>query len=165
MAKPAGKVAPKVAAKATPVAVPASVPASQPVVVVAKVADPDDLPGIMATIRGALQTNNWRALVLAVLVGLVWLARRVGKQWVPWLGTSKGGAFLVSVGAGLVVICNGCASGRWSWQLVADGVMLAVSTSGLWSLGKASLEGTPTTPAPAIPAASEPPAAPASNTP
>lgn len=93
-----------------------------------------DLGGL---ILSAFSGGQYALLGAAVLLGLVLLARRVGTQAVPWLGTPRGGATLSLLTGGLTVLVARLSTGAvFGLGLVLEAVAAALTASGLWSVSK-----------------------------
>ena len=114
------------------VEVPESQPASAPAV-----KGPDDVQGVTATVRDAMRTSNWRLAVIAGLLLVVLILRRVGGFFWPWFNTDRGGATLALAAGVLTVLVNGLvAGGAFDPQLLVDGLLAAFTAAGAFNVSK-----------------------------
>jgi hypothetical protein len=59
------------------------------------VAGPElDVLGLLRAFVGAIQTGQWPVAVVLGLVVAVYVLKKVGGRWIPWLATSEGGTVL-----------------------------------------------------------------------
>lgn len=85
----------------------------------------------------ALSGGQYALLGAVALLVLVLLARKGGEKVVPWFGTPRGGAVLALAVAGLTPLVARLSAGApLSLGLVLESVVVALSASGLWSVGK-----------------------------
>lgn len=107
-----------------------------------------DLGGILLS---ALSGGQYALLGAAGLLLLVLAARKAGSNVHPWFATPRGGAVLALLVAGLTpLVARLTAGAPLSLGLVLECVAVALSASGLWSVGK-NLAVKKTGPAPAEP--------------
>lgn len=100
--------------------------------------NPENLSEFFGLIVSAVGTKNYGLLIALAVVLIVYLARKFGAKYIPWLGTSRGG-FALSLGSalGLSVFAAATAEGQHSLVEVLKTALLAcVSASGTWSLLK-----------------------------
>lgn len=121
-------------------------------VVAVPIPDPAvDVGGWLNTVLTAVRGSDWRLLAAAVLIGVVWAARRYGKKLIPWLETGRGGAVLALALGVLGAISNAILAGHareaFSASLLLDGLEVGVLSAGGWTafrhlLGLDSKKGT-----------------------
>jgi len=93
-----------------------------------------DVGGILLS---ALSGGQYALLGAAALLVVVLVARKVGGRYVPFLATPRGGAALALLVAGLTSLVARLSTGApFSLGLVLEAVTVALSASGLWSVGK-----------------------------
>lgn len=93
-----------------------------------------DVGGVLLS---ALSGGQYALLGAAGLLLLVLVARKAGAKALPWFGTPRGGAVLALLVAGLTTLVARLSSGApFSLGLVLEAVTVALSASGLWSVGK-----------------------------
>lgn len=90
---------------------------------------------ILASFVRAIQGGQWPVAVVLVLVGLIWLVRKFGTGWWPWLKTSEGGtvmAFLTVLGSvlGAAALVPGA---HITWTLVGQAAAAAFASIGAWT--------------------------------
>ncbi len=94
---------------------------------------PDDPTAFLQTIVAAVQGGQWRVVAVLGLVALVWVARRYGARYWPFLATSRGGALLALVAGCLTTFGPAVFAGTtFSLKLVLDALMLGVTAAGGW---------------------------------
>ena len=97
----------------------------------------DELEQLPALVFKAAHDRNWALLAACLVLGVVWLVRRYGEAWVPWLGTDRGGACVslaVAWGGG---VAHALAAGEpIDGQLVVSALGVALTASGGWTVGK-----------------------------
>lgn len=109
---------------------PASAPATQPVTA-------DNAQGITGVLSSALHCSNWRLVVIAGLLLAVFLLRKVGGFFWPWVQTDRGGASLALLAAVLTVLVNGLVAGKGlDPQLILDGVLTGLTAIGTFTAAK-----------------------------
>jgi hypothetical protein len=102
-----------------------------------------DLGGYAQELLKAAQTSNWRLVAGLLLVGTVWGLRLLSAKWpfkfgkaiATFLGTARGGAVLslacgVLGGVGNVLLADGSMTPR----LFVDGIVMALTASGFWTI-------------------------------
>ena len=107
-----------------------------PLLLAQAVAEPSilDVGGVLVS---ALSGGQYALLGAAGLLLLVLVARKAGGRYVPFLATPRGGAVLALLVAGLTPLVARLAAGApFSMGLVLEAVTVALSASGLWSVGK-----------------------------
>lgn len=139
-------------AKAVPTTAPASAPAKAvlvaatkpPVVVIPAATQPapkisgvDDMTGTTSALTRAIETSNWRVILTAALLFIIWVFRAVGSKFWKFIGTDRGGALLALISGVLVSFINGWATGKtFSITWLIQGIELGVSASGGWVVAK-----------------------------
>lgn len=112
----------------------APAPAVTPAVVLPDVEK--DPAGFLMGLITAVKQGQWAMVAGGVLMGAVWLLRRYGKRFIPWLGTGFGGkvtAVAVSLAGTFSVALM---VGGWkavTWRLVLGAIATAAIASGLFS--------------------------------
>lgn len=100
-----------------------------------------DLGGLFVQ---AISGKQYALGFVVALLGAVGLARWGGAKVWPWLGTPRGGAVLVAVGGTLSLVLAGLRAGQpLTVDLVLGCFLTAATASGLWSIGKNTLQRTP----------------------
>lgn len=127
--------------------------AALPVLAFAQVS-PDDPSAFFNAVVAAIQGGQWRAVAVLGVIALVWVAKRYGSRYWPFLGTSRGGA-LLALAAGLVSTFAPAifAGTPFSLKLVLDAVMLGVTAAGGWVVVRRLAFGEQVPPNPASPGA------------
>lgn len=93
-----------------------------------------DPSGWAKQLMDQIHTSNWRALIILLLVGLVWLARKFGGRVFPFFNTRAGGAILVTAGAFLGALINAAIARTLSLSNLLDAAVIAGAASGWWNL-------------------------------
>lgn len=100
-------------------------------------------------IFGAVQTGNWKLVAALAVVALVWLARRVGGNYIPLLKTDRGGALLVLLlGVAGALATAFTAGATLTAQVLFHGITTGIMAAGGFNLMKKLLW--PTVPAPTV---------------
>lgn len=100
------------------------------------VTEPDtaQLSGWLVT---AFTNKDYFLLGAGLLLGLAYLARKVGAKFVPWFATPRGGAVITFAVAFLTPVVTALANGiAASPGLFLSALALAFGASGLWSTPK-----------------------------
>lgn len=93
-----------------------------------------DLGGVFLS---ALSGGKYALLGAVSLLALVLVARKVGAKYVPWLATPRGGAVLSVALTTLTPLVAQLGNGvAFSAGLIVQCLLLGLSASGLWSVGK-----------------------------
>lgn len=66
-----------------------------PIIVLAQVPSPDDPGAFLTALLAAVQGGQWLVVGILATIGIVYLARRFGAKYVPFLATRRGGALLL----------------------------------------------------------------------
>jgi hypothetical protein len=104
---------------------------------VAPLPDPSDLGTFLAAALNALRGGDWQLVAALGLTGAVFVLRKFGAKWIPWLGTSVGGATF----AGLVVLLGGLAAALAAhqpitWTLLGTLLVATWTAAGAWTWGR-----------------------------
>jgi hypothetical protein len=101
----------------------------------------------------AVQSSNWKVLVIIVMVGLTYVVKEYGGRAWPWLDTDRGGAVLALAVGVLGSMANAlAASAAISPQLLLNGFLMGVTAAGGYNVVKKILfpqDMAPAAPAPA----------------
>lgn len=101
-----------------------------------------DVGGVVLS---ALSGGQYALLGAAALLLAVLVARKVGGKYLPFLATPRGGAVLSLLLAGLTTLVARLSTGSaFSAGLVLEAISVALTTSGLWSVGKNLATAAPT---------------------
>lgn len=119
-----------------------------PLVALAQSIPEPDVASLGASFLAALSTKNYILLAAVVVMGGVWLARFIAKQFpgkfATWLTTPRGSAVLAFVGGTVSLLLGAMRSGiPVTLDLVLGCIGTALTASGLWSVGKAVVEKKP----------------------
>jgi hypothetical protein len=92
------------------------------------------VPGFLTSVLAAVKGGDWQLLVGLGLTGLIFVIRKFGAKWIPWLGTSLGGATL----AGLIVLLGGLAVALGAhqpitWTLLSTLLVATWTAAGTWT--------------------------------
>lgn len=101
------------------------------------VTEGDDFAGVVKLVVQAVGTRNWSLLAVVGVLVAVYVARRVGASFWPWLRSDVAGVLLSFVTAALFTLASALAAGvPLSGSLVLGAVLTAASASGIWAWGK-----------------------------
>lgn len=85
----------------------------------------------------ALGSKNWSLLACAGVLAVVYLARRFGAVYWPWLRSDAGGVVLSSATAILLTLTSALSVGKpFSLSLLLGAILTAAGASGFWAWGK-----------------------------
>lgn len=85
----------------------------------------------------ALGSKNWSLLACAGVLAVVYLARRFGAVYWPWLRSDAGGVVLSSATAILMTLTSALSVGKpFSLSLLLGAILTAAGASGFWAWGK-----------------------------
>jgi hypothetical protein len=99
--------------------------------------DPSDLGTFLTAALNALRGGDWQLVAALGLTGVVFVLRKFGAKWIPWIGTSVGGATF----AGLVVLLGGLAAAlaahqAITWTLLGTLLVATWTAAGAWTWGR-----------------------------
>lgn len=101
-----------------------------------------DPVAVAKLIVDALGSKNWALLGCAGVLAAVYLARRFGAAFWPWLRTDAGGVALSFASAVLLALVSALSTGTsFSLSLLIGAVLTAASASGFWTWGRKLLPG------------------------
>jgi hypothetical protein len=111
-----------------------------PVLVLAQEAPPDlglDAGAVFAALLQAVRGGQWGLVAVLAFVSVIWVLRKGGAKFVPWLGTDEGGTWLTfgTVAAG-VLGAAALAGTPITWLLVGKAFAGAATVGGAWSMGR-----------------------------
>lgn len=90
-----------------------------------------DPVGFANQVFEAGKSKEYRLLVILVIFGIVWAARKWGKKLVPWFDSDRGGAVLaLSVGILERLATMAASGGTLTVWLIFEGVINAASAAG-----------------------------------
>lgn len=107
-------------------------------------ASPEELDPVAVAklIVDAIGSKNWALLGCAGVLAAVYLARRFGAAFWPWLRTDAGGVALSFMSAVLLTLVSALSTGTsFSLSLLIGAVLTAASASGFWTWGRKLLPG------------------------
>lgn len=102
---------------------------------------PDDLGKFLAETLAAASAKDWRVFASLLLIGAVWAMRKFagkipGKFGAFW-STDRGGAVMALVAGVLGSVAHVLAAkASFSWAMLSDGVVMAVTAAGGWAVMK-----------------------------
>ena len=102
-------------------------------------AAPDEIDpvNVARLVVDALGSKNWSLLACAGVLAVVYLARRFGAAFWPWLRSDMGGVVLSSATAILLTLTSTLSAGKpFSLSLLLGAILTAAGASGFWSWGK-----------------------------
>ena len=95
------------------------------------------LDSIAKLVTDAVATKNWALLACAGVLAAVYLVRRLGSAYWPWLSSDRGGVAVSFVVAVFFALASALQTGTpLSFSLVLGAILTAASASGLWTWGK-----------------------------
>lgn len=102
---------------------------------------PDDLTAFLKATFEAAAKHDWRVFAALLLVGVVWLARKYAMKLPGAVGSffqgDRGGAVLALVLGVLGAVGHMLTAGAgFSLQTVTDGLVMAVTAAGGWTVFK-----------------------------
>lgn len=99
--------------------------------------DPANLDTFMQSVAAAAQLGHWRAVAVLGVIGLVYLARRCGGGYLPFLRTDLGGSVLAFV-TGLLTTVTPLllSSAPLTSQALISAVLSGAAPAGLYTLGR-----------------------------
>lgn len=111
-----------------------------PVLALAQEAAPDlglDGGAVLAALVQAVRGGQWSLVAVLSFVAVIWLLRKGGARFIPWLAGDEGGAWLTfgTVAAG-VLGAAALAGTPITWALAAKAFAGAAAVGGTWSLGR-----------------------------
>lgn len=81
----------------------------------------------------ATREGQWLMAVALAVVGVVWLLRRFGGGYWPWLRTRRGGALLALVGGQAGALVEALQAGNLQVEALVRGLVVAFLAAGGWS--------------------------------
>lgn len=103
-----------------------------------------DFSGYLATIVDSMVSSNWKALAVALVIGVVWVLRK--SRFIPWFSTDRGGAVLALISGIVTVLGGNIATGlETSFSSVFDGIWMGVAAAGGYSVVKKIISPKPET--------------------
>ena len=92
---------------------------------------------VLSLVARAFAGRQWGLLGVLALLGLVFLLRKAGGRYIPFLDTPRGAVVLSLVGGTGTLLAAALSAGTpFSLGLVLSCLMTAASASGLWSWGQ-----------------------------
>lgn len=96
-----------------------------------------DFVSAAKSIVDAAHAGNWKLVVAACLVAIVYAARRWGGAYWSFLKTDRGGAALALLGGVFGVVATGLGAGKeLSMALILDGLAMGFTAAGGWAAAK-----------------------------
>lgn len=114
------------------------VPPFQPVVALPPATPSDvDFTSVTKLVVEALGSKNWSLLACAGVLAVVYLGRRIGAGFWPWLRSDAGGVVLSFTTAVLLTLASALSTGTpFSLSLLVGAILTAAGASGFWTWGK-----------------------------
>jgi hypothetical protein len=108
----------------------------EPIAVTATIPEPYDIVAFGALVLVAVGAKNYGLLAALALILLVWLARRFGSGFWPFLSTDRGGALTSLIGGlGLAIAAAATApEAAGLGAVLLSGLLMTVTASGTYSL-------------------------------
>jgi hypothetical protein len=108
----------------------------EPIAVTATIPEPYDIVAFGALVLDAFGAKNYGLLAALALILLVWLARRFGSGFWPFLSTDRGGALTSLIGGlGLAIAAAATApEAAGLGAVLLSGLLMTVTASGTYSL-------------------------------
>lgn len=96
-----------------------------------------DIGNVVKLVVDALNSKNWGLLACAGVLAAVYLTRRFGGAFWPWLRSDAGGVVLSYVTAVLLALTSALSTGTpLSLSLLIGALLTAAGASGFWVWGK-----------------------------
>lgn len=102
-----------------------------PALVLAQVPTPDDPGAFLAALLAAVQGGQWVVVSILAAIGLVYVARRFGAKYVPFLATRRGGAVLLLLASVLTSLAVPVLSGTaLTLKVIIDVIVTGIGAAG-----------------------------------